>query len=75
MRKRRNKINVNLGNMLREIRLNQSMSQEKAARRLGILRTSLVNIEYGRQNIHIAMLQEFAEMYGVRLKDLIEKAA
>lgn len=59
------------------MREKRGLSQKEIARLMGMLRTSLVNIEYGRQNIHIAMLAKFAAIYGVEIADLVaqERAA
>jgi transcriptional regulator with XRE-family HTH domain len=66
------RINVALGKRLRAVREKVPMSQVEAARRIGILRTSLVNIEYGRQNVTLAMLVKFSATYGYSLAELVE---
>ena len=72
MKKRRNRINIQIGAKLRSLREERGLAQEPVAKRVGILRTSLINIEYGRQNISADMLCKFCSIYGVPIEDVVE---
>lgn len=48
------------GKNLRNIRLACGMSQERLGERVGLTRTSIVNIEMGRQRILLDDVQRFA---------------
>lgn len=49
------------GNRLTQVRRSTGLTQEQLARRLGINRTTLVNIEKGRQRVAVHQLIEFAQ--------------
>ena len=48
------------GKNVRNIRLAFGISQEVLGERVGLTRTSIVNIEYGRQRVLLADVQRFA---------------
>ena len=62
-----------LGRKIREARerSGQKLSQEKLAKRLGISRASIVNIEAGRQHAPLHLLWQIAEILGTDLTFLI----
>lgn len=49
-----------LGERIRAARLRAGLSQERLAGRLGLVRTSVVNIEAGRQRILFHQVKTFA---------------
>lgn len=54
-------------------RQGQKLSQEKLAKRLGISRASIVNIEAGRQHAPLHMLWQIAEILGTDVTLLIPR--
>jgi transcriptional regulator with XRE-family HTH domain len=64
-----------LGRKIRETRERpgQKLSQEKLAKRLGVSRASIVNIEAGRQHAPLHVLWQIAEALGTDLALLIPR--
>lgn len=60
-----------LGENIREARLHANLTQETVALRMGIDRSSVVEIERGRRNMTINTLMGLADAIGVPLADLI----
>lgn len=62
-----------LGRKIRQARerSKEKVSQEALARRLGVSRTSMVNIEAGRQHAPLHLLWQIAELLGMDLTLLI----
>jgi transcriptional regulator with XRE-family HTH domain len=60
-----------VGRKIRQTRQNQRLSQESLAQRLGISRTSMVNIEAGRQRAPLHVLWQIAELLETKLTLLI----
>ena len=60
-----------LGNHLRRARKSANLSQQSLADRVGLSRTSITNIERGRQRIPIHMLYMLANAVGVNPSDLL----
>ena len=60
-----------VGRKIRQTRENQHLSQDSLAQRLGISRTSMVNIEAGRQHTPLHVLWQIAELLGTDLTQLI----
>jgi transcriptional regulator with XRE-family HTH domain len=60
-----------VGRKIRQTRLNQNLSQDSLAQRLGISRTSMVNIEAGRQHTPLHVLWQIAELLETKLTLLI----
>lgn len=60
-----------VGRKLRQTRENQHLSQDSLAKRLGISRTSMVNIEAGRQRAPLHLLWQIAELLETKLPLLI----
>src|SRR5207249_352007 len=56
-------------------RLSPKRSQAKLAQALGLSRTSLVNIECGRQRAPLHVLWRIAEALGIELADLLPRQA
>ena len=60
-----------VGRKIRQTRENQHLSQDSLAKRLGISRTSMVNIEAGRQRAPLHLLWQIAELLETKLILLI----
>jgi transcriptional regulator with XRE-family HTH domain len=60
-----------VGRKIRQTRENQHLSQDSLAQRLGISRTSMVNIEAGRQRTPLHVLWQIAELLETKLTLLI----
>lgn len=60
-----------LGTSLRERRKGAGLSQETVARRLGLSRTTFVNIEKGRQRLATHQLVEIADALGCEPAELL----
>jgi len=59
------------GNRLRESRLDAKLTQDEVAERVGLKRTSITNIECGRQHIALHQLFLLADAVGVGPIDLL----
>jgi transcriptional regulator with XRE-family HTH domain len=59
------------GQLLAETRRKKGISQELLADELGLSRTSITNIEKGRQPVQLHSLYCIARFLGVELKDLL----
>ena len=60
-----------VGRKIRQTRENQHLSQDSLAKRLGISRTSMVNIEAGRQRAPLHLLWQIAELLETKVTLLI----
>lgn len=60
-----------VGRKIRQTRENEHLSQDSLAKRLGISRTSMVNIEAGRQRAPLHLLWQIAELLETKLILLI----
>jgi transcriptional regulator with XRE-family HTH domain len=60
-----------VGRKVRQTRENQRLSQDLLAKHLGISRTSMVNIEAGRQRAPLHVLWQIAELLETKLTLLI----
>jgi DNA-binding XRE family transcriptional regulator len=56
---------------IRHVRETLGMSQEDLAKRIGYTRTSIVNIECGRQRLPLHQVEEIARALGVTTKHLL----
>jgi len=56
---------------IRELRARMRLTQAEAARRLGMSRPSLANIEMGRQRIYLEDAWMFADLFGVTPAGLV----
>jgi transcriptional regulator with XRE-family HTH domain len=63
------------GLMLSEIRRKKHISQEMLADELGLSRTSITNIEKGRQPVQLYSLYVIARLLGRDVKELLPSAA
>lgn len=62
-----------MGYKIRELRLQKRLTQEELAKRAGVTRTTICNIENGVQdNIKVKNLKGIADALGVSLSELIE---
>jgi transcriptional regulator with XRE-family HTH domain len=59
------------GQLLAQVRRKKGKSQEFLADELGLSRTSITNIEKGRQPIQLHSLYRIARLLGVELKELL----
>lgn len=62
-----------VGEAIRSTRLAQDMTQEQLAKAVGFLRTSVVNIEAGRQRVPLATLYDIADALGVQATALLPR--
>lgn len=62
-----------IGETIREARHAQGISQEELAKRVGLSRVSIVNIECGRQRLPIATLYDIADALGVQAVTLLPR--
>lgn len=60
-----------LGERIRRARANCEMRQADLAQRVGLSRTSITNVELGRQGLAIHQLFEFADALGVEPCELL----
>src|SRR5579863_3338083 len=60
-----------LGQRLREARRSAKLTQDDLARAVGISRTSITNIETGRQPLYVHVLMRIAEILGKSATDLM----
>jgi transcriptional regulator with XRE-family HTH domain len=67
----RGDINQRFGRRLAQCRKRARVSQEKLADALGLTRTSITNIEHGRQPIQLPTLYAIAEALGIEPTDLM----
>lgn len=63
------------GSRLRELREQRSVTQEELARRVDLSRTSITNIERGRQRVMLHQVVELAEALEATPEDLMPKEA
>src|SRR6266581_8759290 len=59
------------GRILRQRRNDAHLSQDDVAIRVGLVRTSITNIENGRQHVSLHMLYALAKVVGARPHDLL----
>lgn len=64
-----------LGKMIRFLRRQQNMTQGALADRIGLSRTSIVNIEAGNQTLTTNSINAIAEALGYRVRIKFEKVA
>jgi transcriptional regulator with XRE-family HTH domain len=62
---------IELGNLLNTARKNAGLSQKELAQRSSMSRTSIINIEKGRQHPPIHLLWKFSQILDVNATDLI----
>jgi transcriptional regulator with XRE-family HTH domain len=59
------------GRLLKKSRTEANLTQEALAKRVGLSRTSITNIEKGRQHINLHMLYVLSDSIGIRPSDLL----
>src|SRR5258707_332653 len=62
---------IEFGSNLRRQRSGVGLSQENLAKRVGLSRTSVTNIEKGRQQVALHMVYSFADALGVEPSSLL----
>jgi DNA-binding XRE family transcriptional regulator len=68
---RQERLYLELGKNIRMYRLAAKLSQTSLASRINLSRTSVVNIEQGRQHASLHLLWQIAESLDVKIHDLI----
>jgi transcriptional regulator with XRE-family HTH domain len=63
---------VSFGERVRELRLEQKLSQEELAERAGLHRTYIGMIERAEKNITLTNIEKIANALGVAIKDLMK---
>lgn len=61
------------GKLLKDMRITAELTQSELAERVGLSRTSVTNIEVGRQKIPLHLLYELASSLGVEPAALLPK--
>ena len=61
-----------LGKRIKELRSQQSLTQEDLADRSGLFRTYMSRIESGQANPTLSMLCQIAEAFDVELRELLK---
>jgi transcriptional regulator with XRE-family HTH domain len=64
-------LHVALGKRIREKRLSSGLTQAQLAKRIAISRTSLTNMELGRQRLLVDQLYKVAEVLNTQPRDLL----
>src|SRR5437764_15466362 len=67
----RNWVRAEFGRRLRRAREERDLSQATLAGMVGLNRTSITNIEVGRQGVSIEVLLDLAEILGLSATDLL----
>ena len=65
------KILIKLGRKIKEIRLKQSISQEKLSQLSGLHRTYIGSIERSERNVSLINIEKIANALGLKAKDLL----
>ncbi|WP_104722467.1 helix-turn-helix domain-containing protein [Helicobacter mesocricetorum] len=68
---KKSKINIKIGNKIREIRQSKGLSQEQLAEIAEVHRTYIGMIERAEKNITLVSLEKIAKALGVETKDLL----
>lgn len=66
---------VEFGATVRRLRERRSLTQAQLAARVGLGRTSVTNLERGKQNPPLSLLPELARALGVSASDLVSEAS
>lgn len=62
------------GSRVRELREERKVTQDELARRVALSRTSITNIERGRQRVLLHQMMEIAEALDAQPADLVPRA-
>ena len=65
-------ITTDLGNRIRELRLQTGLSQEKFALKIDMDRTYYASVESGKRNIAIVNIKKIADRLGITLSELFK---
>lgn len=65
------KLHAALGKKIRELRQSSGLTQAELADRIAISRTSLTNVELGRQRVLVDQLYKMADVLNTRPQDLL----
>lgn len=68
-------IYIIIGDTIRQQRRNANMTQQELAARLGLLRTSISNIEAGRQRLPIHTLCAIASLFHIPVSTLFQEVS
>ena len=60
------------GQRIRELRLNNGLSQEKFALQIGMDRSYLASVEAGKRNISLMNIKKIADGIGITLSELFQ---
>src|SRR6185312_9405745 len=60
-----------IGERLRQLRDDAGLTQEDLAKKVGLKRTSITNVERGRQRLPLHQMLMIADQLGVELRDVI----
>lgn len=66
------KIQISLGNRIKELRNKQGISQEKFALKIGMDRTYFSSVEAGKRNISIANINKIANGFNITISELFK---
>lgn len=66
-------LSKHIGQNLKSARLKAKLTQEGAAKRLGLVRTSLANMEGGGQDFTVSMLHRIAKVYDTTITRLVSE--
>ena len=65
-------ITQKIGAMIRELRTQLGISQEKFAMKIGMDRTYFASVELGKRNVSIVNIEKIANGLGVSLSELFQ---
>jgi transcriptional regulator with XRE-family HTH domain len=63
----------NIGIVLRNLRAQKGISQEKLALETGIGRRYMSDIENGRRNVSLEIIEKLADYFEIKPSELVEK--
>lgn len=66
-------INTRFGKRVRKLRNQKKISQEKFANEIGIDRTYMTDIENGKRNVSLAIIEKIAKGFGVSVSELLNE--
>lgn len=66
-------INEYVGNQIRKARIKEGVTQENVAKIIDLSRVSVVNLEAGRQTVHLEQLYKFSLYFGKPIKYFFPK--
>ena len=66
------KIEMRFGQRVKELRLEQNISQEELAFRCGLSKNYISDVERGTRNISLKSIEKIADGWAIRIKELFE---